>query len=115
MPTASGYAGSKLAATKVYETFGAENPQYEVVHIHPGVISSEMNSKSGLGAQDGADLPASFIVWACSPEAGFLRGGGKFLWSNWDVDELKSRKEELAKPEQLKLTLNGWPFGQEGQ
>jgi len=40
-----------------------------------------------------------------------LRGGGKFLWCNWDVDELKSRKEELSKPDQLTITMNGWPFG----
>lgn len=55
-----------------------------------------------------ADLPASFIVWAVSPEAEFLRG--KFLWCNWDVDELKARKEELEKPNQLTITMNGWPF-----
>lgn len=60
-----------------------------------------------------ADLPASFIVWACSQEAGFLRGGGKYLWCNWDVEELKSRKEELTKSDQLVITMNGWPFGQE--
>jgi hypothetical protein len=30
------------------------------------------------------------------------------------VDELKSRKEELSKPNALAITLNGWPFGQEG-
>lgn len=58
-----------------------------------------------------ADLPACFIVWACSPDAKFLRGNGKYLWCNWDVEELKSRKEELSKPDQLTVTMNGWPFG----
>ena len=61
-----------------------------------------------------ADLPACFAVWVCSPEGKFLRGGGKYLWCNWDVDELKSRQEELSKPHALIVTLNGWPFGQEG-
>jgi hypothetical protein len=57
-----------------------------------------------------ADLPGSFIVWLTSPEAKFLRG--KYLWCNWDVEELKSRHEELQKPDQLTITMNGWPFGQ---
>ena len=61
-----------------------------------------------------ADLPASFIVWACSPEAAFVRGGGKYLWSNWDVDELKANKEQLEKASQLTITMNGWPFGEGG-
>lgn len=50
-------------------------------------------------------------MWAASPEARFLRG--KYLWVNWDVDELKGRKEELSKPDQLTITMNGWPFGQD--
>jgi hypothetical protein len=29
-----------------------------------------------------------------SPEANFL--AGKFIWTNWDVDELKGRAEEIA-------------------
>lgn len=57
-----------------------------------------------------ADLPGCFVVWVTSPEAAFLRG--KYVWCNWDVDELKSRKEELSQPNQLTITMNGWPFGQ---
>ena len=49
----SGYVSSKLAATKIFETFGVEHPNYEVVHIHSGVVSSEINVKSGITAQDG--------------------------------------------------------------
>ena len=52
MASASSYVSSKLAATKVYETFGAENPNIEVVHIHPGVVYSELNVKSGVTATD---------------------------------------------------------------
>lgn len=55
MQAGSAYVSSKLAATKVYETFGAENPNIEVVHIHPGVVSSEINAKSGISAQDGGE------------------------------------------------------------
>jgi NAD(P)-dependent dehydrogenase (short-subunit alcohol dehydrogenase family) len=78
MQAGSAYVSSKLAATKIYETFGAENPNLDVTHVHPGVVSSEINAKSGITATDGADLPASFMVWACSDEAAFLRG--KYVW-----------------------------------
>ena len=52
MASASAYVASKLAATKIYETFGAENPEVEIVHIHPGVVYSELNVKSGVTAAD---------------------------------------------------------------
>ena len=111
MASASGYVSSKLAGTKIFETAAAENKDLSVIHVHPGVIYSELNIKSGISASDDADLPGSFIVWAVSPEAEFLRG--KYLWVNWDVDELKSRKDELSRPDQLSITMNGWPFGQD--
>jgi len=53
------------------------------------------------------ELPSNFIVWAVSPEAAFLQG--KFLWANWDVDELKAKKEELLAGPQLTIGLLGWP------
>lgn len=58
MASASAYVASKLAATKIYETFGAENPHIEVVHIHPGVVYSELNVKSGVTATDGGTYMA---------------------------------------------------------
>ena len=53
-------------------------------------------------------LPAGFNVWLASPEARFLKG--KFLWANWDVDELKARAKELEESSQLSIGLVGWPF-----
>lgn len=40
------------------------------------------------------ELPGDFAVWLASPEAKFL--AGKFVWAQWDVDELVSLKERLA-------------------
>lgn len=59
-----------------------------------------------------ANLPGSFIVWICSPEAAWLRTGGKYAWVNWDVPELLERKKELSAADQLVITLQKWPFGQ---
>ncbi|KAK3686299.1 hypothetical protein LTR37_019982, partial [Vermiconidia calcicola] len=56
-------------------------------------------------------LPASFHVWLASPEARFLKS--RFLWANWDVDELKAKSKELEESEQFKVGVVGWPFQQD--
>jgi hypothetical protein len=38
-------------------------------------------------------LPGQFAVWLASKEAEFLKG--RFLWTNWDVEELMKRKFEF--------------------
>lgn len=55
-----------------------------------------------------AELPGHFCVWLASPEAKFLRG--KFVWVNWDVDELKARAEEIARSKLLTTSLEGVPM-----
>jgi hypothetical protein len=55
-------------------------------------------------------LPATFTLWLASPEARFLKG--KFLWANWDVEELKARRNELESTRQLNVDMVGWPFGE---
>lgn len=57
---------------------------------------------------DLVSLPAGFNVWLASPEARFLNG--KFLWANWDVDELMAQAKEIKGSTQLSIGLVGWPF-----
>jgi NAD(P)-dependent dehydrogenase (short-subunit alcohol dehydrogenase family) len=40
------YAVSKIAASKLMDYFGMENPNVRVMTIHPGVLKSAMNDKS---------------------------------------------------------------------
>jgi len=54
-------------------------------------------------------LTTNFIVWITSPEAEFLRG--KFVWSNWDVEELMSKKDGLKVSPKLTMGLYGWVEG----
>lgn len=54
------------------------------------------------------DLPGHFCLWLTSPEAAFLRG--KYVWVNWDVDELKARKEEIVSTDLLDTKLGGVSF-----
>jgi len=51
------------------------------------------------------DLSGHFCLWLVSSEADFLRG--KFVWVNWDIDELKARKEEILSTDLLEMKLGG--------
>jgi NAD(P)-dependent dehydrogenase (short-subunit alcohol dehydrogenase family) len=107
----SAYSGSKLAAHTVVDYLQAENPEMKCFSLSPGIIYTDMNVKSGVPkemANDTVELPAHFSVWLASPESDFLKG--KFLWANWDVDDLKALKGKIeADPSVLKVTLGGWP------
>jgi hypothetical protein len=49
-------------------------------------------------------LPGDFAVWLASPEASFL--AGKFVWAQWDVNELLAVKARLeANPALLTTTV----------
>lgn len=115
LPGFSHYAGSKLGAARVVETLQRENDESEgrglrFYNVHPGAIRTDMLTKSRLSTAavpvDDDDLPGHFLVWVASPEAAFLKG--KFVWCNWDVDELKARKDELEDPRKLVTGLVGW-------
>jgi hypothetical protein len=53
-------------------------------------------------------LASHFGVWVTSPEAAFLRG--KFVWINWDVDELKAHAKEIQESDMFTTTVEGWPY-----
>jgi hypothetical protein len=54
------------------------------------------------------NLPAHFNVWIASPEAEFLKG--KFVWANWDVNELTAFAEEIKESMLLRIDLHGVPM-----
>jgi hypothetical protein len=60
-----------------------------------------------------AGLPGNFAVWLASLEAAFLKG--KFVWVNWDVDELVARREVIKGSKELELTLKGLAFPGKGE
>jgi hypothetical protein len=47
-------------------------------------------------------------VWLASEEAAFLKG--KYVFANWDVDELMQRKEEIQETRLFEMWLQGVPF-----
>ena len=44
---------------------------------------------------DDVDVAAHFCVWLSIKEGNGTAPSGRYLWGNWDVEELKERKEEL--------------------
>jgi hypothetical protein len=51
------------------------------------------------------DLPGHFYVWLVSPEASFLRS--KFVWANWDVDELVGLKDKILNKGLIDIDMRG--------
>ncbi|KAI4908377.1 hypothetical protein J4E90_009002 [Alternaria incomplexa] len=109
------YCVAKMAVYRLWDMVLLAKPNLSVFHTQPGVVLTEMNRRVG-GADsfkhvktDDVTLPASFNLWLSTPEARFLKG--KFLWCNWDIDDLKSRAEEIRLGRLLNIDLNGWPFG----
>ncbi|KAG5978947.1 hypothetical protein E4U55_005716 [Claviceps digitariae] len=76
-----------------------------VFSFHPGAIytpgTAEVFPKGGIPWED-VNLPAHFALWLAGPESDFL--SGRYMWANWDVDELIALKETVAQNEQF-LTL----------
>ena len=51
------------------------------------------------------ELPAAWCVWAATKQASYLHG--RFLWTDWGVEELLEMKERFNDPGFLKLGLQG--------
>ncbi|KAL7912404.1 hypothetical protein GGI35DRAFT_440167 [Trichoderma velutinum] len=110
MPGMTGYATSKIAATKFFEYVQAENPDLQVINVHPGVVITEMQQKTIEAGiilpYDDIKLPAHFTVWAASPEGAFPKG--KLVWCNWDINELLAKKNQLENSGLFALGLQGF-------
>jgi len=106
-PGLSSYCASKAGLLRLSEAIQAETPEVRFVSIHPGGVQTDMFTKSELPkmAMTSPALAANFILWLASPEAGFMKG--RFAWVNWDVDELKAKKEEILEKDLLQYTLGG--------
>lgn len=91
---APSYGLTKNAGTLLLQQLASEKDpsDTQIVSFHPGAILSPSAMEQGLDEAslnwDDVSLPGSLAVWCASPEASFLHG--RFIWSAWDVEELKS-------------------------
>ncbi|KAK5796582.1 hypothetical protein VI817_005867 [Penicillium citrinum] len=102
------YSVAKLAVFRLWDSVAAANPDISIFHVQPGVVDTSMNREAGGVALLGYEDDASFNLWLASPEARFLNR--KFLWANWDIDELKAQSKEIGNGSKLDIGLVGWPF-----
>ncbi|KAF2742651.1 NAD(P)-binding protein [Sporormia fimetaria CBS 119925] len=114
-PGLMSYGVSKLATFRVFDVLGFENPGIRVHHMQPGVVETDLSREGGgkefVADMDDVSLPADFQVWLASPEGEFLKG--KFVWANWDVDELKARKGEIEGSTLFDIGHVGFPFSED--
>jgi NAD(P)-dependent dehydrogenase (short-subunit alcohol dehydrogenase family) len=89
------YGLTKNAGTAVLQQIAKDTPaeDMQVVSFHPGGVLTQSARDHGVDENSGfrfdhENLPGNFAVWAASPEATFLHG--RFVWANWDVDEIKN-------------------------
>ncbi|PMD37635.1 NAD(P)-binding protein [Hyaloscypha variabilis F] len=109
VPGLSSYAASKAALARWSELLPADVPDTTArfISVHPGAIQTAMGIKSGLdGVFPSTDpkLAGDFIAWVASEEASFLNG--RFVWVNWDVDDLVKAKGEVVGKDLFRTSLN---------
>lgn len=104
------YGSSKAAFTQMVTDWTKDFDEKKVrfVSYHPGAVYTDMASehfpKEIFEGWESVVLPGQFAVWLASPEADFLNG--RFVWAQWDVDELIEIKEKVLADEFfLKITL----------
>ncbi|KAI5917022.1 putative short-chain dehydrogenase [Camillea tinctor] len=109
-----GYSLTKNAGTLALQLIAKDTSpeKMQIINFHPGGVFTNAARLSGLEENsyqwDDASLAADFAVWAATPEARFLHG--RFVWANWDVDELKtgSIREKIDNdPAFLRIGVNG--------
>lgn len=110
LPRQGLYGSSKAAFAQLMTEFAKEMDEKEVrfVSYHPGAMYTELASKNFskdfLEEWESVELAGRFAVWLASSEADFLNG--RFVWAQWDVDELIELKEKIKNdPSFLRIGL----------
>ncbi|RMZ83619.1 hypothetical protein DV738_g923, partial [Chaetothyriales sp. CBS 135597] len=99
VPFRVAYGPSKAAAAQILHSFAAqfhESDNVKVYSYHPGTFYTfgvAQNVPRDHMVWEDIRLPAHFALWLAGPQSDFLHG--KFLWANWDVDELMELKPRV--------------------
>ena len=104
-PTASDYQTSKHAINRLCEFVNVDHGEEGIkcFAVHPGgvltVLAKNMPKELHANLVDEPDLAAGFIVWLCSGQADWAKG--RYLSSNWDIDELTQLKDQIIQDDLL--------------
>ena len=90
-----------------------EDSDIKFLNVHPEQIAS--------GGFDRSKAPPTpwwygrrpdgppFFAWAATTETDGL--SGRFMWAEWDIEELKAKKAEILDEDLLLLTVDGFTCG----
>ena len=104
-PEASDYQTSKHAINRLCEFINLDHGEEGIkcFAVHPGGVPTTLarNMPEAIHANlvDEPELAAGFIVWLCSGKADWA--GGRYLSSNWNVDELLQMKDRILEEDLL--------------
>lgn len=104
-PGASDYQTSKHAINRLCEFVNLDHGDdgIKCFAIHPGgvatTLAKNMPEEMHTYLVDKPELAAGFIVWLCSGKADWAKG--RYLSSNWDVNELLQMKDQIIKDDLL--------------
>ncbi len=104
-PGASDYQTSKHAINRLCEFVNLDHGEdgIKCFAIHPGgvptTLAKNMPDEMHSYLVDKPELAAGFIVWLCSGKADWAKG--RYLSSNWDVNELLKMKDQIIKEDLL--------------
>ena len=105
MPGASDYQTSKHAINRLCEFINLDHGEDGIKSfaIDPGgvptTLAKNMPEEVHPYLVDEPELAAGFIVWLCSGKADWAKG--RYLSSNWDVNELLQMKNQIIKDDLL--------------
>ncbi|UYP47516.1 hypothetical protein NEF87_003801 [Candidatus Lokiarchaeum ossiferum] len=104
-PGASDYQTSKHAVNRLCEFINVDHADdgIKCFAIHPGGVPTSLGKKMPEEMHpyliDKPELAAGFIVWLASGKADWAKG--RYLSSNWDVNELMQMKNQIIKDDLL--------------
>jgi NAD(P)-dependent dehydrogenase (short-subunit alcohol dehydrogenase family) len=104
-PGASDYQTSKHAINRLCEFINLDHGEDGVkcFAIHPGGVPTKLAKNMPIDIHshltDTPELAAGFIVWLCSGKADWAKG--RYMSSNWDVDELLQIKDKIIQEDLL--------------
>ncbi|KAK5703213.1 hypothetical protein LTR97_004162 [Elasticomyces elasticus] len=101
IPNQVGYGSSKAAFNQIMSLYATEHVPADGVRlfsVHPGVFYTPMAATQygeGDFQWEDIEVPAGFCLWLglAGSEADHLHG--RFVWAQWDVDELIALKEKV--------------------
>jgi NAD(P)-dependent dehydrogenase (short-subunit alcohol dehydrogenase family) len=105
MPGASDYQTSKHAINRLCEFINVDHSEdgIKCFAVNPGGVDTELARNMPEAIHeflvDEPELAAGFIVWLCSGRADWAKG--RYLSSNWDINELLQMKDQIIRDDLL--------------